>query len=76
MEGILIQFFVDGQPYALRRWRSVPRRGDEVMLRDSATGAKVPFEVTRVVWGVEPLDESKWVDRLQTDVNIDLKRIE
>ncbi len=55
-ENVIVQFFANGERYALRLWSHVPRVGDEVMLearRESSAGRKIAFNVKRVVWGVE-----------------------
>lgn len=54
--NVSLYFFLDGELYASRSWRFVPRVGDEVVL---GTGRKkdiekIPFRIKRVVWGVEP----------------------
>lgn len=68
-----IYFFLDGAKYAYRVWPFVPRNGDEVMLNDPSIGAKRPFIVTRVVWGVEGPDGS---DLGRQAVNIEIERAE
>lgn len=39
-----IYFCIDGQQHALRCWRHVPRKGDEVRLRGGL------YSVERVIW--------------------------
>lgn len=69
--NVEVNFFFGAQLYASRAWVSVPRVGDEVMLRDFGKEEKVPFKVLRVVWGVErnPIQS-------QQCVNIEIERIE
>lgn len=69
MTGVLIMFFIANKRYAQRRWHTVPRVGDEVMLKDRE-GIKQAHKVVRVVFGVEA--DNALPDH--QDVNIELRR--
>jgi hypothetical protein len=72
-----IGFFVGQNKYAVRRWPSVPRVGDQVMLgagKDYPADAfgKAAFVVVRVVWGVEAVDAHRYDPQA---VNIEVEPI-
>lgn len=56
---ISIRFYVGGKVYGARGWwTAVPRVGEEIMLGPvTPEGAKKPFKVVHVAWGVEGPEE-------------------
>ena len=59
--GQIVDFILDGELYAQRRWKTIPRVGETILLKNGEIFA----EVRHVVWGDEtPELKRQWIQIL------------
>ena len=66
--GVAIHFFVDGKPFAFRRYNDLPAVGDEMVFH-KRDGTFTTYKVVRRVFGAEADDTSS------QRVNIELELV-